>query len=970
MKRKHLFMTMALAASFAACTSEDVIETSYTNEGARTVLDNIEFTIGEVDSRFTMEGGWNFDEGDAFGAALVDVTASIPSGSRAIDKYLLQNAIQSNYQYAYDNGVWTTPARLVEGNYVFYAPFNEKHLSRKPIEVITPIAQTLDVKDGVVDPYSTLNNAVAEGNPFFLAYEFLPAVGQETRLSLDFYSIFAYPKVTIKNNKSTDVTLTKVVINTGSEKFPVKAPLKVGSIDKVASNGVGGVVGNLFNVESDVKKQGAWFAKSEKTEDNGLVGSTTDVLGTVAASANVIVVDIPNDLEIPAGESVSFNVVMPAQKYTDVKVLAYINNDEGYEIELDDAMTFHPNKLYPTQEYKNDNSLNQSKKGSLFTATITKNQDTEELADAFPILVSTTAELKDAVLGGNSALYVIPTSEDVEINEDVFDAMRKVKFQGMTVAGDIKIVGSTSATTPLELNEDITVEGIATISGCVKTTEIVTLGEVNVTEDAVFNVAAATDKNASVKNIVNYGTTNIDDDKSATNVTNYGTLNVNAKGYAGTIKEGTTIDAEENVTYYGIVNMKAENTIANTKFYSEWNIKAYVTTSKDASIYGKMNVEAGKTLDGELLTIEGDATLNVDGNLYNKVELNGVLDADLSTAVLDTKYAKLYLNETSFLKSTFAAADAATQTAEENIVYVKKGAAFFTQTSPATDVTSWYLHTGNITKDAETYPTVPAVCNSVEITGNVVATEANADLAGKIDDSKVKHLIITGDVMANGAYTVTMDYDKLEVKGNVLMAGTSTLELTGVENLTVGGELALASGVTFNEALTRAKFNKISNDIALDLTGMTSLSINGKVAAKANIKADNVKLANAEILLSGNNLFQVVGSTVHIDGNTTLNGLGFYFENTTVKIYNGKTLTIAKGSIINDVTVNKVTFLPVNATSSTNSYTALEAATGVVVNNGTVKNAADWYAGATAAQTGSTAVAAKTWWSGTGTCTK
>lgn len=364
-------MTMALAAGFAACTSEDVIETSNTNEAARKVLDNIEFTLGEVDSRFTLESGtgWGFNEGDAFGAALVDVYNG-GTYTDAIKNYNLTGNIQSNYQYAKGEGnSWTTPARMVEGNYVFYAPFNEKHLSRKPIEVITPIAQTLDVnEDGTVDTYSAINNAVAEGNPFFLAYEFLPAVGQETSLSLDFYSIFAYPKVTIKNNKTEDVTLTKVVIKTAN-KFSVKGSLKVGVADAYAKAGEG-VVGKLFNYGTYDKVKnphGAWVVNNEDSDENGLVGETDDILANVTAKADVIVVDIPNTLEIPAGESVSFNVVMPADTYTaGIEVLAYISEDEGYVMSLaNKSMTLYPNKLYPKEEYKNDNSLNQSKKGCL-----------------------------------------------------------------------------------------------------------------------------------------------------------------------------------------------------------------------------------------------------------------------------------------------------------------------------------------------------------------------------------------------------------------------------------------------------------------------------------------------------------------------------------------------------------------------------------------------------------------------------
>lgn len=974
-------MTMALAAGFAACTSEDVIETSYTNEGARTVLDNIEFTIGEVDSRFTLESGtgWGFDEGDAFGAALVDVMAKVPVGSRAIDKYFLQNAIQSNYQYVKGDGnSWTTPARLVEGNYVFYAPFNEKHLSRKPIEVITPIAQTLDVNDGVVDAYSPINNAVAEGNPFFLAYEFLPAVGQETSLSLDFYSIFAYPKVTIKNNKKDDVTLTKIVIKT-DEKFPVKAPLNVGTANGIASNAAKGVVGNLFNADADAKKHGAWVAKNEDTKDNGLVGSTADVLGTVAANADVIVLDIPNELEIPAGESVSFNIVLPAMKYTGATVMAYINDEEGYVLDLNETMTFYPNKLYPEQEYKNDNTINQSKKGSLFTATIAKSDETEELASAFPILVATTAELETAVLEGNSELYVIPTSEEVEINEDVFEAMRKVKFQGMTVAGDIKIVGSNDATKPLVLNEEIKIEGLATVEGYVKTTELVELANVEVSKDATFTVAAddTKDYDVAVANITNYGTANIDDDNSATKVTNFGTLNINAEAYAGKIAEGYTEDANGNKTYYGTVNIEEENAIANTVLRSVWNFNEDTEIPANVTVYGTTTIASGVTVEGTKLTVNYGGVLNVNGTLYGAVELDGILDADAVTAGNQTIQAKLNLGSTSFLRHSFAAVSTMTDAVtgrKINLVNVEKGARFFSQTAPIAYVESVFKHVGNLGSDDDEALKVPAVCNTLVIDGNIIP-EADLDL--KTGLTQVDKITINGDIVMDGNSTVTIASDNLTINGDVELAasnGGKKLDLSGVDNWKVAEKLIMQNNayLLMNTDLKTATLNDVDTENGMVLTaatGLQELYITGKFSSTKKIDWSaghanrNLILKNAELLMADGIDMDLTGVKVHVEGDVEVNGkrvgtTGFFLFNHTT-IYNNSSLTIGVGTRIGGGGANQAAFTSSNKTGYGKLTTG--DVPGVVVNNGEVDGDIAY---GDADNADATVKATAAWWSG------
>jgi len=318
MKTNKILMAMVLAAGFTACTSEELVESTQTNAlENRKVLGDIEFVMGGVDSRFAVgEDGWTIGDNDAFGACLVD-TWKGTNDENALKNYSLTNYIQTNYQYAKGEGnVFTTPARMVEGNYVFYAPFNANHLARKTMEVSSPITQTLDVVDGKVDPYSTINNAVKEGYPFFVDYKFLSAADQETSLTINFKHIYAYPEITIANEWEEDVTFEKVVIELqNANALAITNTLKVAKESAgVASSSAEGIVGSLYNIgaETTTNTYGSWVKSTVK---NGLAGSTSDLLTAGSAKTNYIIVNIPEGLEVKAGKKVTFNFVMEDAAY-------------------------------------------------------------------------------------------------------------------------------------------------------------------------------------------------------------------------------------------------------------------------------------------------------------------------------------------------------------------------------------------------------------------------------------------------------------------------------------------------------------------------------------------------------------------------------------------------------------------------------------------------------------------------------
>lgn len=90
---------------------------------------------------------------------------------------------------------WNTQANLVEGNYVFYAPYNAAHLTRQPIVVTLPMEQDCaEESKSVTDFY-------AGTDPVTLGFDFLKAPANKDELispSVKMTNIFAYPQITIK----------------------------------------------------------------------------------------------------------------------------------------------------------------------------------------------------------------------------------------------------------------------------------------------------------------------------------------------------------------------------------------------------------------------------------------------------------------------------------------------------------------------------------------------------------------------------------------------------------------------------------------------------------------------------------------------------------------------------------------------------------------------------------------------------
>ena len=381
MKTKHLLTGLVLPALFAACTAEEIESSKgiMTQEdlSARPSVGNVVLNFGNVDSRAELGNTafnaikFNADE-DAIGARIIDTYAAAglkdANGQRVSwkDYTITDGFASSNYQYVYNGEGWETSALMVEGNYMFYYPYNAKNVARGPLEIVTPTLQTVkpNEKDGERNPIAEL---YASENPVFVGYKFIDAEEQGLVQNVDMQHIFAYPQITLVNdfityNKNgrkveTDLTISKVVFKAENlvEKYTV----------------------NHTNFRNSLSPEFSYLAKKTDKKETVLIeaGDWTEA-ETLLKKANIASIAQPSDkaveitvefeggLELAYGEEYAFNVVFPAAAYAVNALEMTVYTEDGQMIGIVDGdaeavkyfknnkkMTFAPGKRYATEEY-------------------------------------------------------------------------------------------------------------------------------------------------------------------------------------------------------------------------------------------------------------------------------------------------------------------------------------------------------------------------------------------------------------------------------------------------------------------------------------------------------------------------------------------------------------------------------------------------------------------------------------------
>lgn len=391
MKKKHLFSAVALAAVFAGCSQDELIsESNKQSIGDRPMVEAPTITLG-TDTRMTTGNnfaGVAWEAGDGFGACLMDkYEASAVSSDNWTNIFPIQDYISSNVLYQTEDGkTFTADASLCQGNYLFYAPFNEANYKRGPLEVKLPTEQiVVPTTDGTPSNTAIKNFYEAKKYPVFIAYDSIWK-SPKTDLSLHMKHIYSLPHITLKLGQ-VQLLNAQGSLKVDGNGLPVyETSITVDSIKFTNSGGAivtAGTIKNqdvIDNIGKDKKGNVAWDINQYET------AKTADIVKKVDQGADEAVwVKFNPAITITTGQDGKFFMVLPGATYTkaNLQVEVYTTiNDEAYvladnsnvattakAIQPARDLILLPGLPYSADEYNKDGSMKDTK-GTSATYTV------------------------------------------------------------------------------------------------------------------------------------------------------------------------------------------------------------------------------------------------------------------------------------------------------------------------------------------------------------------------------------------------------------------------------------------------------------------------------------------------------------------------------------------------------------------------------------------------------------------------
>ena len=406
MRTKHIFYSMALVAALGACTQEEFntpVETNEQNLAVRPLLGDIQITT-DPQTRFALGEGNAaqpvFADGDKLGAAIMDepvYNLTSPNtyeellktaANGAVDLYNIVEYYSSNNCFTLNNGIWTVDQPMVEGNYLFYAPYSAKMQARTPLSIALPVKQDASESKAALDEFYKSGSVVRVG------YQFLEAKnGEPQKPNVNMMDVFAYPLFTIQNNFSGylvdenyqnaelytgPITLDSLqvsVVNASNviQEMVCGGVLKHADATKTGLSATEGVVGMM-------KKAGKWMnspmenytkdlLSATTTGCAGNAGSKTDVAKTDRKDGIITTFDFGGKALATKG-SYQFYGVLPAAVYTSedgakqMRLTLYVTiQGKQYKVEQADVTV---------NAQSGDVTVGQGKSGVLLTSDVDK----------------------------------------------------------------------------------------------------------------------------------------------------------------------------------------------------------------------------------------------------------------------------------------------------------------------------------------------------------------------------------------------------------------------------------------------------------------------------------------------------------------------------------------------------------------------------------------------------------------------
>lgn len=652
MNKTKFLAALAIPALLAACSQDEFTENA-TNQKVdlsnRKVLENVVLNFGDADALTrgtigtTAYNSYKWTSEDGVGACIIDAPA-------AAGGYEIKDYISSNYKYYYTaDNQWKTDALMVEGNYMFYSPYSEKHLVRSNIVAEVPTTQNVLTK---TDDNNPIKEFYESGNTVFVGYKFLPAEEQPKVIDVTMRHIFAYPLFTLTNLYNTETDKNKPAV------YPEIKIVKVVLTSKGGDFNVGFVAKNA-NIEAKLKAAAdgnglVWDADKHTT------AATEDILDVAKdaksnpITAKEITINLGEGITLKGEESLSFHAVLPAAAYDQgINAVAYDADGNSYSVDRKDArtgLTLNPGYRYPAQEYNLDNTLKASA-GELLTFKLTaKNAAPTDILDnddfiaylkSLSVRFNELQQVVDKDVADTENKFVLNDKAAIVINSTLIDALANYNSTEGGIANGKVTFTSDATNATFAIASDVTLKS-ASYSASAVTLEVVSA---NGQEYTVILPATNTMANkAGTYVIENGGAIAVDANQPApTNVIVTATTAIEYDGTNANKISSLTVAKNGKLTLTG----KTEGVQINVSEGAELTInKGFLVTGKIANngtinnsgtMYAETNVNNGTitVADKDAVTkvAEGEGTINnnklgaVKANAGQTVTWEGALNA-------------------------------------------------------------------------------------------------------------------------------------------------------------------------------------------------------------------------------------------------------------------------------------------------------------------------------------------------------
>lgn len=850
MKTKHLlFSTVLAAAAFSACTNEDFVENTpgvdlggekvnisiLASKGADEAATRIGLDPNENGSLSGAKPYWEND--DMLGGLLF----TDPAGASMLTNYPFKPSETIEEGEKPTAVTFTTPTAVSKGLYVFYTPYDKKHVSNGTFTTTLADRQEMDPADPTA--HLMANDFMISPTVSLAGIEY----EAENELPIRFKSIYNYVRINITLKEATEpVTIQRIVFKnaassgsfaTTAQIVPSRLRVLQGGATGNWSDGkdkVGGTT--ILTIDNDLDAEKAVVSDYSKAADEFMVTSN---LVTQTGATSAIVLSIKGGKELKAGESFNAYVLLPHGTYTDG--ISYdIYSDKGVSEQI----------LKPTSgslELKAGRTSSAS-----CTVNFTINNNDFEVPETFDI--ASDQDWKDAVayVTENYSIYGSTTSW----NTPTFNLLKDVKGTLPNFAIDV------TGTSKLTLTGENTLNG--TIAYNLTSASIVNEGTLTV---AAKPAPATT---YTVNSLANSGTVTVNGDLTiTTTLTNSGTF-VNAgkttvttmttngdatKKPAAVLTNTGAFIATGALTNCEGATINVNNTAASTGF----TLTAASTNSKGANI----NIASGATLTASAaaLTNAGTITLNDAAVLAGGATLdNGkAADNDEGTIVI-TDASKNYQltvpasGQNGIIKttvSTLAGIEAAQKkvagTANNLINTIELTSSIKVDNDLDLDGVNLSL-AKDVKLEIENAKTV--TCENLVVAG-AGASVAPYSADGSVDEPAATLATKTVDVKDGASFTISKD---------ITVGKDTDAEVTA---LTVGK----ASSLTNNGSIVGDNAGTTPITVNVAAGGSLVNSAEGTVTGKLEIESNNGKISN-----SSKTAIKVVGSMAgSMEGNFSFN---------------------------------------------------------------------------------------------------